>query len=123
MNAIGDLSSDYPAAQLLKSICWKRDHWRESNALSVSAGLERDSERPIADPKPTTEQMLLQRTRTEEVRRAIGTLPRRQRAAVIMQRYKELEYTEIAEVMNCTPKTVKSLIFRAHHKLRLTLAA
>ena len=102
---------------------WKRDHRRESNALSISAGLERDPEMPIADSKPTAEQMLLLRARTEEVRRAIKTLPHRQKAAVIMQRYKELEYTEIAEVMNCTPGTVKSLICRAHHKLRLTLAA
>jgi RNA polymerase sigma-70 factor (ECF subfamily) len=102
---------------------WKRDHRRECNVLSLSAGLQRDPERPFADGKPTAEQTLLHRARLEEVRRAVRTLPHRQRAAVMMQRYKELEYTEIAQAMNCSPKTVKSLIFRAHHKLRTQLAA
>jgi RNA polymerase sigma-70 factor (ECF subfamily) len=102
---------------------WKRDHRRESNVLSLTAGLERDSERPFADGKPTPEQMLITRTRMEEVLRAVRTLPHRQRVAVEMQRYEELEYTEIAQAMNCSPKVVKSLIFRAHHKLRTQLAA
>jgi RNA polymerase sigma-70 factor (ECF subfamily) len=102
---------------------WKRDHRREGNVLSLSAGLQRDSERPFADGSPTAEQMLVARARLEEVRRAVKTLPRRQRAAVEMQRYGDLEYTEIAEAMNCSPKVVKSLIFRAHHKLRTQLAA
>jgi RNA polymerase sigma-70 factor (ECF subfamily) len=102
---------------------WKRDHRRECGVLSLSAGLQRDSERPFADRRPTAEQMLLHHARLEEVRQAVQTLPHRQRAAVVMQRYKELEYTEIAEAMNCSPKTVKSLIFRAHHKLRTQLAA
>jgi RNA polymerase sigma-70 factor (ECF subfamily) len=102
---------------------WKRDHRRECNVLSLSAGLQRDPERPFSDGRPTVEQTLLHRARLEEVRRAVRSLPYRQRAAVMMQRYKELEYTEIAEAMNCSPKTVKSLIFRAHHKLRTQLAA
>jgi RNA polymerase sigma-70 factor (ECF subfamily) len=105
------------------AINWKRDHRREANVLSLSADLERDPERPIADHNPTAEQTLLWRARLDEIRNAIKALPRRQRTAVIMQRYQELEYTEIAEVMNCSPTTVKALIFRAHQKLRLQLAA
>ena len=102
---------------------WKRDHRREAGLLSLSAGLDRDPERPIADRTPTVEQRLLHQARLKEVRQAIEMLPFRQRTAVIMQRYRELEYTEIAEIMHCSPKTVKSLIFRAHHKLKTQLAA
>ena len=102
---------------------WKRDHRREAGLLSLSAGMERDPERPIADQTPTVEQKLLHQARIQEVRQAIETLPSRQRTAVIMQRYRELEYAEIAEIMHCSPKTVKSLIFRAHHKLKTQLAA
>ncbi len=102
---------------------WKRDHRREAGVLSLSAGMERDPDRPIADRTPTAEQRLLHQARIEEVRQAIEMLPWRQRTAVIMQRYRELEYTEIAEIMQCSPKTVKSLIFRAHHKLKTQLAA
>jgi RNA polymerase sigma-70 factor (ECF subfamily) len=102
---------------------WKRDHRREANVLSLSAGLERDPEWPIADRTPTAEQILLRRDRLDEIRDAIKALPCRQRTAVIMQRYPELEYTEIAEAMNCSPTMVKALIFRAHQRLRTQLAA
>src|SRR5215471_6065122 len=102
---------------------WIRDHRRETNVISLSAGLERDPERPIADHHPTAEQELLRRARQQEVRRAIATLPYRQRTAVTMQRYHDLEYSQIAAEMKCTPQTVKSLIFRAHHELRDKLAS
>jgi RNA polymerase sigma-70 factor (ECF subfamily) len=54
----------------------------------------------------------------DEVRQAIDALPHRQRIAVSMQRYKDLEYSEIADAMHCSTQTVKSLLFRAHNALR-----
>lgn len=102
---------------------WVRDNRREMGVLSLSAGLERDPERPIANQEPTAEQALLRQARLDEVRQAIEALPRRQRDAVILQRYRELEYTQIAERLQCSTQTVKALIFRAHHTLRERLAA
>ena len=101
---------------------WLRDRRHESNQLSLSAGLERDSERQIADRRPTVDQFLLNEVRLDEIRRAIAELPDRQRAAVIMHKYEELEYTQIAEALNCSPQTVKSLLFRAYNTLRVRLA-
>jgi len=58
----------------------------------------------------------------EEIRQAIAELPERQRAAVIMHKYEELEYTQIAGALGCSPQTVKSLLFRAYTALRVRLA-
>src|SRR5579862_10058523 len=49
---------------------WKRDHRREAALLSLSAGMERDLDRPIADRTPTAEQRLLHQVRIEQVRQA-----------------------------------------------------
>src|SRR2546427_13293519 len=101
---------------------WLRDRRHESNQLSLSAGLERDSERQIADGLPTVDQLMLREVRMEEIRQAIAELPDRQRAAVIMHKYEELEYTQIAVALSCSPQTVKSLLFRAYNTLRVRLA-
>ncbi len=101
---------------------WLRDRRHETNQLSLSAGLERDSERQIADGRPTVDQLLVYEVRLDEIRHAIAELPDRQRAAVIMHKYEELEYTQIAVALNCSPQTVKSLLFRAYNALRISLA-
>jgi len=101
---------------------WLRDRRHESNQLSLSAGPERDSERQIADRRPTVDQLMLAEVRLDEIRQAIAELPDRQRAAVIMHKYEELEYTQIAVALNCSPQTVKSLLFRAYNTLRVRLA-
>ena len=68
-------------------------------------------------------QTLLRQARLQEVRQAIEELPDRQRNVIMMQRYQELEYTQIAAALNCSPQTVKSLIYRAHNALRARLAS
>ena len=101
---------------------WLRDRRHETNQLSLSAGLERDSERQIADRRPTVDQWMLREVKMDEIRQAIAELPDRQRAAVIMHKYEELEYTQIAVALSCSPQTVKSLLFRAYNTLRVRLA-
>jgi len=101
---------------------WLRDRRHETNQLSLSAGLERDTERQIPDSRPTVEKILLYEVKLDEIRRAIAELPDRQRAAVVMHKYEELEYTQIAVALNCSPQTVKSLLLRAYNTLRVRLA-
>jgi RNA polymerase sigma-70 factor (ECF subfamily) len=101
---------------------WLRDRRHEANQLSLSAGLERDSERQIPDKRPTVDQLMIYEVKLEEIRHAIAGLPDRQRAAVIMHKYEELEYTQIADALSCSPQTVKSLLFRAYNSLRISLA-
>jgi len=80
------------------------------------------SARQIADRRPTVEQDLLEQVRTAEIRAAIQALPPKQRAAVLMHKYQEMEYSQIARVLNCSESAVKSLLFRAYEKLRARLA-
>ena len=78
--------------------------------------------RQVHDGKPSAEQVLVYQVRLEEVRRAVAALPDKQRAAVLMHKYEEMEYTQIAKVLNCSESAVKSLLFRAYETLRARLA-
>lgn len=54
---------------------------------------------------------------------ALGALPGDQRMAIILRRYEEMPYEEIAGVLETTVPAVKSLLFRARQTLREKLAA
>jgi RNA polymerase sigma-70 factor (ECF subfamily) len=76
----------------------------------------------VADHSPSVEQHLVDRARSDEVRRAIAELPPKQRAAVLMHKYEEMEYSQIAGVLGCSESALKSLLFRAYETLRSRLA-
>jgi RNA polymerase sigma-70 factor (ECF subfamily) len=78
--------------------------------------------RQVTDGRPNVEQRMLYEARLEEVRRAIAQLPEKQRVAVLMHKYQEMEYSQIANVLNCSESAVKSLLFRAYEALRARLA-
>src|ERR1019366_4689024 len=71
---------------------------------------------------PSVEQRLVYEVKLEEVRRAVAALPEKQRAAVLMHKYEDMEYTQIAKVLGCSESAVKSLLFRAYETLRARLA-
>ena len=48
---------------------------------------------------------------------ALGQLPEKQRVAFILNKYQELSYGEVAEIMKISEKAVKSLIHRAKETL------
>ena len=50
--------------------------------------------------------------------RAIASLPDTQRMAVVLRRYEQLSYEEIAKLLKLTVPAVKSLLFRARTTLR-----
>jgi RNA polymerase sigma-70 factor (ECF subfamily) len=56
------------------------------------------------------------------VREAIASLPEGQRMALILAKYHEMPYVEIAQVMDSTEKAIKSLIHRGRERLRTILA-
>jgi RNA polymerase sigma-70 factor, ECF subfamily len=78
--------------------------------------------RQVSDSRPSVEQRMVHQAKLDEVRRAIGTLPEKQRAAVLMHKYEEMEYSQIAKVLSCSESAVKSLLFRAYEALRARLA-
>jgi RNA polymerase sigma-70 factor (ECF subfamily) len=78
--------------------------------------------RQVSDRRPSVEQSMVYQAKLDEIRRAIGTLPQKQRAAVLMHKYEEMEYSQIAKVLSCSESAVKSLLFRAYETLRARLA-
>jgi RNA polymerase sigma-70 factor (ECF subfamily) len=88
---------------------------------SLDQPLHPDDERPrdTADTRAKTpEATLLDGEMMTAIQRAIDELPETQRLAVIMRRYDETPYEEIAEVLDLTVPAVKSLLFRARTELR-----
>jgi RNA polymerase sigma-70 factor (ECF subfamily) len=58
----------------------------------------------------------------QAVKKAIDALPENQRMAVLLARYEEMNYGEIAEAMGLSLEAVKSLLFRARENLKQALA-
>lgn len=99
-----------------------RDGKNEKGQESLDGDKDNPSSIQVADRQPTIEQVLVRRVKLEEIRRAVQTLPDKQRAAVLMHKYEEMEYSQIARVLNCSESAVKSLLFRAYETLRSRLA-
>jgi len=78
--------------------------------------------RQVFDRRASIEQSMVYEAKLEEIRRAIAALPEKQRAAVLMHKYEEMEYSQIAKVLACSESAVKSLLFRAYETLRARLA-
>jgi RNA polymerase sigma-70 factor (ECF subfamily) len=64
---------------------------------------------------------LAQQELREVVDRAIAALPEKQRLAVILRRYEQMPYEEIASVLELSVSAVKSQLFRARTALRESL--
>jgi RNA polymerase sigma-70 factor (ECF subfamily) len=74
-----------------------------------------------ADPAPPPTHQLQQEELAAVVRRALDDLNERQRVAVVLNKFEDMGYAEIAEVMGLTTKAVKSLLSRARARLREAL--
>ena len=66
----------------------------------------------------TPDASLLEGELQRAIEAAIAELPETQRMAVVLRRYEELSYEEIAEVLEQSVPAVKSLLFRARTELR-----
>jgi len=76
-------------------------------------------ELPLKDEATATpDATLLQEELQRNIEKAITQLPDTQRMALILRRYEELSYEEIAEVLELSVPAVKSLLFRARTELR-----
>jgi RNA polymerase sigma factor (sigma-70 family) len=81
-----------------------------------------EEERPLKDEHAVApDATLLEHELQEAVDAAIARLPETQRMAVILRRYEELSYEEIAEALDQSVSAVKSLLFRARTELRENL--
>jgi RNA polymerase sigma-70 factor (ECF subfamily) len=101
---------------------WLRDEKHERGQERLDDTSTDLPVRQVSDRRPSVEQELVCAVKLEEVRRAVAALPEKQRAAVLMHKYEEMEYTQIAKTLGCSESAVKSLLFRAYETLRARLA-
>jgi RNA polymerase sigma-70 factor (ECF subfamily) len=105
-----------------------RDNRHQRMEVSLDAPVTIDAEdgdeKPldIAEKHPNIEQYLVEEARKKMIRHAIDKLPEKQRAAVLLHKYQELDYGDIAKILECSESALKSLLFRAYETLRVELA-
>ncbi len=76
---------------------------------------------PVAPAETGPEMSLLRSEKTMLVREAINSLPEKQRSALILREYEGLDYQEIANILDQTVSSVKSLLFRARASVKAQL--
>jgi RNA polymerase sigma-70 factor, ECF subfamily len=103
-----------------------RDTRYQKLEVSIDAPVTIDGEDErlpdVPEKHPNIEQHLVEDVRKKMIRHAIDKLPEKQRAAVLLHKYEELDYAEISKILNCSESALKSLLFRAYESLRVELA-
>jgi RNA polymerase sigma-70 factor, ECF subfamily len=96
---------------------------RRKRHVAISLDQPRDSEdeRPLqaadhSSKAPDT--AVLDEEMMGAIQKAIEELPETQRMAIVLRRYEETPYEEIAEILELSIPAVKSLLFRARTELR-----
>jgi RNA polymerase sigma-70 factor (ECF subfamily) len=99
-----------------------RDNRYRQMDVSIDAPVEEDVA-PLQLPSRElrVDEKMIERDRSEFIRRAIATLPEKQRVA-LLHKYEEMDYGEIAKILECSESALKSLLFRAYETLRVQLA-
>jgi RNA polymerase sigma-70 factor (ECF subfamily) len=93
--------------------------------MEVSLDVRAEDDQPVMElpaRELRVDQILIERDRTVIIRRAVEALPEKQRIAVLLHKYEEMDYCEIAKVLECSEAALKSLLFRAYETLRVQLA-
>lgn len=97
-------------------------HDRPETTLSIDepdkeTGLTVD----VPDNSLSAEEWIMRRERMAAIRQRVQALPERQRVAVLMHKYQQMDYRQIAEVLKLSESATKSLLFRAYETLRVQL--
>ena len=92
---------------------------RPENTSSLDAADPETGATPdVRDARPSVEEQMVRRERLAAIQRSVEALPERQRLAVVMHKYQEMDYRQIAEVLKLSESATKSLLFRAYETLR-----
>ena len=98
-----------------------RDTKQERSASTIyldEADSETGTTPDLADATPGAESAMLRRERMNAIREVVLELPERQRMAVLMHKYEEMDYKQIGDVLKLSESATKSLLFRAYQTLR-----
>jgi RNA polymerase sigma-70 factor (ECF subfamily) len=97
-------------------------HERAENQVSLDepdedTGMTMD----VADSTLSVEENIVRRERMMAIREKVQALPERQKLAVIMHKYQQMDYKQIGKVLKLSESATKSLLFRAYETLRVQL--
>lgn len=97
---------------------------RRGRKKEVSADEREETSHHLIEDSPNRrpDAEVLQAELQRAVDDAIAALPEAQRMAVVLRRYEQLPYEEIAKILKLSLPAVKSLLFRARSGLREALA-
>jgi RNA polymerase sigma-70 factor (ECF subfamily) len=90
-------------------------------AVKVPLSESIDLHQHVDTRSPSPADRLLSKERGAKVRRAIATLPRKQRATLILRVYQEMSHQEIASVLGSSVGAVKANFFHALGNLKKRL--
>jgi RNA polymerase sigma-70 factor (ECF subfamily) len=94
-------------------------HDRPENTVSLDEPDDQSGHTlDLPDKTPGAEETIVRRERVAAIRQRVQALPERQRIAVVMHKYQQMEYRQIAEVLKLSESATKSLLFRAYETLR-----
>jgi RNA polymerase sigma-70 factor (ECF subfamily) len=94
-------------------------HERPENILRLDEPDQETGNTPdLADDSLSAEEQILKRERLAAIRGVVNALPERQRVAVIMHKYQQMDYRQIAGVLKLSESATKSLLYRAYETLR-----
>jgi RNA polymerase sigma-70 factor, ECF subfamily len=97
-------------------------HERPENITNLDEPDEESGHTPdLADKTPSIEEEILRRERLTAIRKKVEALPERQKMAVLMHKYQQMDYKQISEVLKLSESATKSLLFRAYETLRTQL--
>jgi len=89
-----------------------------SKSISTEEGKEEELIEEIADPSPSPQEILEEREKNVLIRKAIDSLPTKQRIATILRTYEELSYKEISKILGCSVKSVERRLYWARANLK-----
>jgi RNA polymerase sigma-70 factor (sigma-E family) len=112
-------SLDAPEQYVKRMVVNEFLSWRRRRAARV-VPLSRDS---LATITPAVPDPAGAHGDRDAILRTIAALPPRQRAAVALRYYEDLDDEQIAEILGCRPVTVRSHISRALATLRIAIPA
>jgi RNA polymerase sigma-70 factor (ECF subfamily) len=76
---------------------------------------------PLEHPDPSQLEQLIEQRSSVEVRKALATLGKRARLALVMRYYSDMSYDEIADALGVRRAFVGVVLLRARHELRQAL--
>ena len=110
---------------IAKNVCLNELRRKRNLMVSLDETLksgENKFSKEIADPVSDPGRALLRKEKAALIQAAINDLPENQRIAVVLKRYENFSYAQIAVTLKITDKAVKSLLSRAKENLRKKLA-